>query len=151
MKHPLSILIILSTLLLAACASPTAQNSAVSAAQSLKVSGGDSVKTFTRADLEALPVAQAAFKAVNYKGVTAPELVKAAGYDPAQVKAIKAVASDGFTVNYDPSQILTDSVIIAYATTDGNLSADDGAFRMVLPNAEGKLNVRKLVELQIIQ
>jgi hypothetical protein len=62
------------------------------------------------------------------------------------------VASDGFTVNYDPSQILKDNVLVAYALADGSgLPADDGSFRMVLPDEEGKLNVRMLVELQIIQ
>ena len=102
---------------------------------------------------------------VNRKpGLEAEEtraMVKAAGgeafpvaadmRDPAQVKAIKAVATDGFTVNYDMSQVLADDVIVAYATADGELSADDGSFRMVLPNAEGKLNVRMLAELQVIQ
>ena len=33
----------------------------------------------------------------------------------------------------------------------GDLTADDGSFRMVLPGAEGKLNVRMMVELQVIQ
>jgi hypothetical protein len=71
--------------------------------------------------------------------------------DPAQVKAIKAVAADGYSVNYDPSQIFSDDIIVAYARLDGDLTEDDGAFRMVLPGAEGKLNLRMLAEIQIIQ
>lgn len=41
--------------------------------------------------------------------------------------------------------------IVAYARAGGNLADDDGDFRMVLPGAESKLNVRMLVELQVIQ
>jgi hypothetical protein len=47
--------------------------------------------------------------------------------------------------------VLVDEVIVAYARADGDLSAEDGSFRMVLPGAEGKLNVRMLVELQGIK
>ena len=61
------------------------------------------------------------------------------------------MASDGFTVNYDTNQVLVDEVIVAYARADGDLIADDGNFRMVLPGEEGKLNVRMLVELQVIR
>ena len=75
----------------------------------------------------------------------------ARGFDPAQVKAIKAVASDGFTVNYDTNQVLVDEVIVAYARADGDLIGNDGNFRMVLPGEEGKLNVRMLIELQVIR
>jgi hypothetical protein len=47
---------------------------------------------------------------------------------------------------------LKDNVIVAYALADGSpMSADEGNFRMVLPDEEGKLNPRMLVELQIIQ
>ena len=157
MKPILSILITLSIglALLSACApaaAPAAAPASGGAAtgQSLKVSGGEAAKSFTRADLEALTATQAAFKGASYKGVAVAELLKAAGFDPAQVKAVKAVAVDGFTVNYDPSQFTDTGVIVAYANADGSdLSSDDGAFRMVLPNAEGKLNVRQLVELQV--
>jgi hypothetical protein len=144
----------LSLLLLSACAAPAtpaAQGDAPAAGQSLVVSGDGVTKAFTRADLEALTVTQAAFKDVTYKGVAVSALVQAAGFDPAQVKAIKAVAVDGFTVNYDPSQVLVDGVIVAYARADGDLAEEDGAFRMVLPGAEGKLNVRMLAELQVIK
>jgi hypothetical protein len=47
---------------------------------------------------------------------------------------------------------LKDNVLVAYALADGSpLTADDGSFRMVLPDEEGKLNVRMLAALQIIQ
>ena len=78
-------------------------------------------------------------------------LLQEAGFDPNSVKAVKAVASDGFTVNYDKSQFMRPDFLVAYARADGELSDDDGDFRLVLPDAEGKLNLRMLVELQIIQ
>ncbi len=151
MKRMAIFLLILSLALLPACAAPAPAAEQAGAAPSLVVSGGDTSKAYTRADLEALPVTEAAFKDVTYKGVTVSELLTNAGFDVSKVKAVKAVASDGFTINYDPSQVLVNDVIVAYARVDGDLSPDDGAFRMVLPNAEGKLNIRMLVELKVIQ
>ena len=155
MKRFTIFVLYLSFALLSACAAgsnpPTSESGAETAAPALLVSGGEISKSFTRADLEALPVTEATFKEVPYKGVAVTALIQAAGFDPAQVKAIKAIAVDGFTVNYDPNQVLVEGVIVAYARTDGNLAEEDGDFRMVLPDAEGKLNPRMLVELQVIQ
>lgn len=148
MKRTMITLLLLA-LFLAACASnskPAAQDEG----GSLLVSGATQ-KTYTRSDLEALPSTQAAFKDVQYKGVAVSALLKDAGYDPQSVKAVKAVASDGFAVNYDPSQFLRDDFLVAYARVDGDLTSDDGAFRIVMPGAEGKLNLRIMVELQVIQ
>lgn len=154
MKRHIFFILILSSVLLCACTSaaqPAAQGNTSNAAASLVVSGGEIRKSYTRADLEALPVSESVFKDVTYKGVAVAALLQDAGFDLSQVKAIKAVAQDGFTVNYDPSQVLGNEVIVAYARADGELAEEDGAFRMVLPGAEGKLNVRMLVELQIIR
>ena len=52
--------------------------------------------------------------------------------------------------NYDASLYAKEDTIVAYATADGAMIADDGIFRMVLPDAEGKLNVRQLVEIVAI-
>ena len=151
MKHLSIILLVLFVALLTACSPSAPQNSPSETVPTLLVTGGDTSKTYTRADLEALPASQAVFKDVTYKGVTVSALLQDAGFDLDQVKAVKAVASDGYTVNYDPSQVLVDEVIVAYARADGDLSAEDGSFRMVLPAAEGKLNVRMLVELKGIK
>ncbi len=154
MKRHIFFTLILSLIMLCACTStsqPATQDNASGAAASLVISGGEIRKSYTRADLEALPVSQAVFKDVTYKGITVSALLQDAGFDLSKVKAIKAVAQDGFTVNYDPSQVLVDEVIVAYARVDGDLTKEDGSFRMVLPGAEGKLNLRMLVELQIIQ
>jgi|GEM_PF-500501 hypothetical protein len=154
MRRLTILVFILSIVLLSACASsnnPAGQDPADTTTSSLVVSGGEISKTYTRADLEALPASQAIFNEITYQGVTISTLIQDAGFDPALVKAIKVVASDGFTVNYDTSQVLVDEVILAYARPDGELAEDDGAFRMVLPGAEGKLNARMLVELQVIQ
>lgn len=154
MKRIVILVLVMSVAVLSACASastPEAQNSSAETVPSLLISGGETSKTYTRADLEALPVTQATFKDVAYVGVTVSALLQDAGFDPAQVKAVKAVASDGYTMNYDPSQLLGDDIILAYARADGDLTEEDGAFRLVLPGAEGKLNARMLVELQIIK
>jgi hypothetical protein len=133
-------------LVLAACA-PKAE---APAGDVLKVSDGTISKTYTVADLQALGATQASFKGVTYVGVTLTALLTDAGIDPANLTAVKAVASDGFTVNYDASLYAKDDTIVAYATVDGAMSADDGIFRMVLPDQEGKLNARQLVEIVAI-
>ena len=140
-------------MLLTACAPATAQDAqAPEAGAVLLVTVGDNQQSFSLEDLQALPSAEASFKDVAYKGVTMSTLLEAAGVSPDGIKAIKAVASDGFTVNYDTTQILKENVIVAYSLADGSpLTADDGNFRMVLPDEEGKLNLRMLAELQIVQ
>lgn len=139
---------LVTLLLLAACA-PAA---APAPTGGLAVVVGESRQTFGADELAALPATQSAFKDVTYQGVTLSALLEAAGADPAAVKAVKAVAADGYSVNYDPAQVLKENVIVAYALADGSaMSADDGTFRMVLPDEEGKLNVRMLVELQAVQ
>jgi hypothetical protein len=128
---------------LAACA----PKSEASAGNVLKVSDGTVSKTYTVDDLKALGAVQATFKGVTYVGVTLTALLKDAGIDPTSLTAVKAVASDGFTVNYDTSLYAKEDTIVAYATVDGAMTAEDGIFRMVLPDQEGKLNVRQLVEI----
>lgn len=152
MKRFIIVIYILVLATLTACTSsnpPAAQVAEV--APSLLVSGEDISRAYTRADLEALPASQAVFKGVTFKGVTVSTLIQDAGFDLGQVKALKAVASDGFTVNFEASQVFVEDVIVAYARADGDLVEEDGAFRMVLPNAEGRLNVRRLAELQVIK
>lgn len=152
LKHLISFILSLSIVLLSACSSVKtliAQDSGV--APTLVVSGEDLSKTYTRLDLEGMTTNQAVFNEVPYKGVTVSALLMTAGFDLARIKAVKAVAEDGYTVNYDSSQILADGVIVAYARVDGDLAEEDGSFRIVMPGAEGKLNVRMLVELQVIQ
>lgn len=143
------VVVILS--LLTACSSAATQDFVSGADASLLVTGGEVSEVYTRADLEALPVAEAVFNDVNYRGVTASALLKDAGFNLDEVRAVKALASDGYSINYDPAQVLAAEVIVAYARVDGDLVEEDGAFRIVMPGAEGKLNVRMLIELQVIK
>lgn len=144
--------LIAAIMLLTACAPAAEQDAASPAEAALLVTVGESQQSFSVADLQALPSGEATFKDVAYKGVRVSALLEAVGVDPGGIKAIKAVAIDGYSVNYDPAQVLKDNVLVSYAQADGSpLSADDGNFRMVLPDEEGKLNVRMLAELQIVQ
>lgn len=138
--------VIVFALALAACA-PKAEEPAGNV---LKVSDGTVSKTYTVDDLKTLGAVQATFKGVTYVGVPLTALLQDAGIDPANLTAVKAVAGDGFSANYDVSLYAREDTIVAYATVDGALSADDGTFRMVLPNGEGKLNVRQLAEIVAI-
>ena len=123
----------------------------VPAGSSLLVTDGEAEKTYTVEDLEGMEIHQAEFEEVSYLGVKLSALISDAGYDPENVSAVKATAEDGFTVNYDPDLVNKYDTLVAYATVDGPLSEDDGIFRMVLPEQDGKLNPRHLVELRIYQ
>ena len=151
MKRLMVFVLVLLVAMLSACASPASTNTASTADASLIVSAGDTSKAYTPADLEALPSTQSIFNDVTYVGVSVSTLLQDAGINLDEVKAVKAVAADGYSVNYDVSQVFAPEVIVAYAQAGGALTADDGAFRMVLPGAEGKLNVRMLTELQVIK
>jgi hypothetical protein len=50
---------------------------------------------------------------------------------------------DGFT----QLRIHREDTLVAYARVDGPLGEDEGSFRMVLPDQEGKMNPRELVEI----
>ncbi|MCL4268136.1 MAG: molybdopterin-dependent oxidoreductase [Anaerolineales bacterium] len=142
MKRFLLVTFILA-LTLTACASQSQE----SAGPVLKVSDGNVEKTYTVDDLKSLGESQADFKGVTYVGVSLTVLLADAGIDAAALTAIKAVASDGFTANYESTLYSREDTLVAYATVDGPLSEEDGFFRMVLPNEEGKLNPRQLVEI----
>jgi hypothetical protein len=115
----------------------------------LRVTDGTTEKSFSVADLEKLPVTESTFGEVNYVGVTLSTLIEEAGFSVGDLKAVKATATDGYSVNYDSGLFTREDVIVAYATSDGALADDDGVFRMVLPGEEGKLNIRMLVELKV--
>lgn len=142
-----TMLLILIALLLGACSGDAQSAQEVSP---IIVTDGDAEAAYTITDLKALPVNEVTFGETTYTGVTLKVLLENAGFTLDDLKAVKAVASDGYSANYDPYTFLRDDVIVAYATVDGSLSADDGQFRMVLPGEAGKVNVRMLVTLQVI-
>jgi len=141
------ILILILGLGLTSCTS----GSEKTAAEKLLIVGEGDVQTqYTVEDLEALPQAETIFNGVTYIGVSLDSLLTDVGIDVQSLTAVKAVASDGYSVNYEPALFLREDVILAYAQSDGPLTEDDGAFRMVLPGEEGKLNVRMIVEIQAV-
>lgn len=142
MKRFLLVTVVLA-LVLTACASQTQDP----AAPVLKVSDGNVEKIYTMEALKALGESQADFKGVTYVGVQLTALLTDAGIDPTSLTAVKAVASDGFTVNYESALYSREDTLVAYATIDGPLGEEDGTFRMVLPGQEGKLNPRMVVEI----
>lgn len=107
--------------------------------------------SYTVADLEDMPQAEAAFNNVTYVGVSVANLLTEVGYDLGSLRAVKTVASDGYTVNYEPGQLSPTNVIVAYVTVNGAMKEDDGDFRMVLPDQEGNMNLRMLVEIQVVE
>ena len=145
--HRSTILLIILALLLGAC-NEGSQSTLESG--TLTITDGTTEVTYTSENLQGLSLNEAAFGDITYVGVKLKGLLENAGFVTADIKAVKAVASDGYSANYDASIFLRDDVIVAYATADGPLSTDDGQFRMVVPGEAGKLNVRMLVTLQVI-
>ena len=138
-------LILILGLLLAACGG-SAQNS--TGEDVLTVSGGSNQKIYTVDALQALPQTQSEFNWVTYIGVRLAALLEDAGLDVNSVTSVTTIASDGYSLVYEPPMFMREDVILAYAQANGPLSGDDGAFRMVLPGEEGKLNVRMVIELK---
>ncbi len=141
------ILILLGSLLLAACGSSPVTDENI---PTLTVTDGMASKTYTAAELQKLGQAQAEVKEVIYLGVPIVDLLRNAGYDPAMVVRVEATASDGFTADYDQILIQKPDTLLAYARLDGPLSDDEGPFRLVLPGQAGKLNPRMVTELYVI-
>jgi DMSO/TMAO reductase YedYZ molybdopterin-dependent catalytic subunit len=147
MKHSLYFVLLLG-LVLSACAPKAA--SPAEGEPVLVVSGGDTSVAYTAADLQALGAVQATFNDVTYLGVPISVLLQDAGFDPQALRAVKVVALDGYTVNYEPDFFLLPDTLVSYARLDAPLDEDELPFRMVLPAAEGKMNVRQLTGIQAI-
>jgi len=145
MKRILFALLVLGLTLSACVTKQTA-----SFGNDLKVVAGTLAKTYSVDDLKALGEVQASDKGVTYVGVPLKVLLQDARIDPSKLSAVKAVSSDGFTANYDSFQFMADDTLVAYARADGPLTADEGIFRMVLPDQGGKANPRLLVEIDAI-
>ena len=105
---------------------------------------------FSVEDLQTLGQVEATFKGVTYYGVVLSDLLEAAGIDPESLRAVKVTAVDGYRINYEPELFLLPDTLVSYARVDGALAADELPFRMVLPAAEGKLNVRMVTEIEAI-
>ena len=97
-------------------------------------------------DLKKISEIEKDFLEETYLGVPLPDLLVAAGFEVDNVKSVKAVAADGYSVLYDSTIFTRGDVLVAYAKAEEPLSKDDGTFRMVLPGEEGTLNLRMLVE-----
>lgn len=147
MKQCRFVLVFLS-LLLAACGSITAGGSGGTSG-TLRVTDGTKEASYSVADLERLAAGKATLNGVAYEGVALLALLRDAGFDAGELKAVKAVAADGYSVNYDPALFQRQDVLVAYGTEAGPLAEEDGLLRLVVPGEEGKLNLRMLVELRV--
>lgn len=116
----------------------------------LKISNSSTSVEYSRSKLEALPATEATFLEIDYIGVRLIDLLTDAGYDLSEVAAVKAIAVDGFTANYGPDLISRSDTLVSYSRVGEALASDESPLRMVLPDQEGKLNVRQLVEIQVI-
>lgn len=148
MKRAL-ILLLLLAMAIAGC-TQEAEAPAASTSEGLVVTDGTMEKVYTVADLEALPATEASFREVGYVGVSLATLLEDAGFNPSEIRAAKAVAVDGFSANYEAELANQADTLVAYARQDGDLADDEKPLRMVLPDQEGKMNVRQLARIEVI-
>jgi hypothetical protein len=140
--------LLVSLVLLTACGSGATVDSVE--VNVLTVIYADRQEQFTTDDLQTLGQVEATFKEITYYGVVLSNLLQAAGIDPESLRAVKVTAVDGYRINYEPELFLLPDTLVSYARVDGALAADELPFRMVLPAAEGKLNVRMVTEIEAI-
>ena len=149
-----ALLLISCTLMIGACATQEpGELEAPEAATSgpvLLVTDGSLEVTYDQQQLEALPASQATFRDVTYTGVPLHVLLEDAGFSPAELRAVKAIALDGFSANFEPDQFLAADTLVAYARVEGELADDEKPFRMVVPEGGGGLNVRLLRSIEVI-
>ena len=117
----------------------------------LTVSFGETERSYTRADLEALGAVEVDNGEAVYIGVPLKTLLEDAGIDLTSITTVKAIAIDGFSSTYDSSILLAENTLVAYAKADGPLAPNEGNFRMVAPGQAGSLNARLLIRLEAIQ
>lgn len=115
----------------------------------LTLTGPETETVYSRVELEEFESSEAEFEGVVYKGVVLSVLLENAGINPEGIEKVTAVATDGYQVTYNSDIISRPDVMVAYATAEGELTRDDGTFRMVLPGEPGNQNVRMVAELII--
>lgn len=135
-----------ASLLIASCGS--ASTSAEQPTE-LIITGPETETVYSRVELEEFESSEAEFEGVVYKGVVLSVLLENAGINPEGIEKVTAVATDGYQVTYDSDIFSSPDVMVAYATAEGELTRDDGTFRMVLPGEPGNQNVRMVAELII--
>ena|SRR5690554_3103045 len=115
----------------------------------LAVTAGDSEAVYSPNDLANINNVTVEAEGTTYVGVPLSDLLQHAGVDdPATLSQVTAVASDGFSADYEPALFLEPQTIVAYATTEGDLANDEQPFRMVLPDQPGRMNVRMLARIE---
>jgi hypothetical protein len=116
----------------------------------LTLSDGTTTKMYTLSDLQALGASQASFNEVAYIGVVLSDLLVDAGFNPGDIRAVKVTAVDNYSVNYEAEIFTRADVLVAYERVDGPLIDDELPFRMVIPDGEGKINVRQIIDILVI-
>ena len=106
------------------------------------VAGG--ARTWTQAELAAMPASTVEYHGQQYTGVPLAALVPALGLG---VDApLTATAADGYAQTLAPEVLGRSDALLAYAVDGGPLPADAGPLRLVVPGAKG-LSVKQLVRL----
>jgi DMSO/TMAO reductase YedYZ molybdopterin-dependent catalytic subunit len=101
-------------------------------------------RTWTQAELAAMPASTVEYHGKQYTGVPLAALVPAIGLP--MDAPLTATAADGYTQTLAPEVLGRADALLAYAVDGEPLPAEDGPLRLVVPGAKG-LSVKQLVRL----
>ncbi|HEY0135012.1 MAG TPA: molybdopterin-dependent oxidoreductase [Nannocystis sp.] len=111
----------------------------------VEVAVAGSARTWTHAELVAMPTASVAYHGKHYTGVPLPALVSA--LEASADRPLTAVASDGYTQTLAFEILAHTDALLAHTVDGAPLPASEGPLRLVVPGAEG-LSVKQLVRLE---
>lgn len=115
---------------------------------SVTVTSESGTKTFTLANLKALPQTEVEFLSKEtgtnnrYKGPALKEVLKAAGVDLSVVQSVEVEAEDGFFATLSRDVALRDNVVLAIQMDGGALPAEMGTARVIAPGEGTKFQVK---------
>lgn len=153
-RHLPVALILFAALLLAACgpagqASPTPPQEASVPGVILTITGGETERTFTLEQLQALPVTEVESADGQFVGVRLSDLLTEAGFSLEAIATVQVVATDGFSSTYPPELFSREDAVLAYARKGGSLNDDEAPLRMVIPNEGGTMQPRMVNRIEV--
>ncbi len=145
---------LIAVLLLAACGpaeqtAPTPPQESAAPGVILTITGGETERTFTLEQLQALPVTEIESAAGAFIGVRLGDLLTEAGFNLDGIATVRVVATDGFSSTYPPELFTREDAVLAYARQGGSLNPDEAPLRMVIPDQGGSMQPRMVNRIEV--
>ncbi|MCR4403907.1 MAG: molybdopterin-dependent oxidoreductase [Candidatus Acetothermia bacterium] len=105
---------------------------------------------FTLEEIEALPSREVEFHEHIYRGTPLRTLLTQAGVDIGRLEAVKAIAADGYRLEYERRLVKRFDFILAYEADGKPLPQGEGPLRIVFPGGRSA-QMMKMVERLIVK